>query len=432
MKKTIYSFEFSLIFRHLLRWTLIAIPVSAVTGSLVAFFLWSLDLATRFRWQHQWLLYLLPVSGVAVHFLCKLGGKDAERGNNLIIEEIHEPGGGVPVRMTPLVLFTTLITHLFGGSAGREGTAVQMGGSMARLLGKWFRLPKDDLRIIMMMGISAGFGAVFGTPVAGAVFALEVLTIGKIKYTALLPCLIAGVMADIVCTAYGIHHTRYFIFPHPASYLISSVHVDVLMIGKVIFAGIAFGLSGYLFIRLTHYIKAQFDKHTTNDKWLIPVAGGLLIILLTILAGTQDYCGLGVTSADPNGISIVNAFKSGGVSGWSWLWKIAFTAVTIGTGFKGGEVTPLFFIGAALGNTFAALTGSPVDLFAGLGFIAVFAGAANTPMACTIMGAELFGTEYMVYYAIACFTAYYFSGRSGIYSAQRVAVHKSGVSVNEH
>lgn len=425
MNKLKTSFEFVGIIRHLLRWTAIAIPLSLIAGSLVALFLWLLEQATLFRWQHEWLLFLLPLAGIAIHFLYKLWGKNSEAGNNLIMDEIHEPGGGVPARMAPLVLITTVITHLFGGSAGREGTAVQIGGSMANMLGRWLKLSKQDTRIILMMGIAAGFGAVFGTPITGAIFALEVLAIGRIKYDALIPCLIAAIFADIVCSAWGIHHTQYHIlFSHSDAFTFSFIHFDFLLLAKVIVGGIAFGLSGYLFATLSHGIKQQANKWVPVHKWLIPVAGAVVIIGLTYALGTRDYLGLGVTAKDPNGISIVNAFKPNGVTDWSWMWKLLFTAITLGTGFKGGEVTPLFFIGAALGNTLAIYMGAPVDLFAGLGFIAVFAAATNTPLACTIMGIELFGTDNVVYFAVACFTAYYFSGHSGIYSAQRIAVKK--------
>lgn len=410
--------------RYLLKWTLLSLPVSLITGSLVALFLWLLDFATRFRWQHQWLLFLLPLAGVAIHFLYKLWGKDSEKGNNLIMDEIHEPGGGVPARMAPLVLITTVITHLFGGSAGREGTAVQIGGSMAQMLAKWFRLPRPDVRIILMMGIAGGFGAVFGTPVTGAVFALEVLAIGSIRYDALLPCFMASIFSDIVCASWGIHHTAYHIVFADGVTSTFFLHADLWLLVKSVLAGAAFGLAAYLFATLSHGIKDLSNRYIVTHKWLIPVVGAFVIIVLTYALGTEDYLGLGVTSKDPNGISIVNAFNAGGVTNLSWFWKILFTAVTLGTGFKGGEVTPLFFIGAALGNTIAAYTGAPVDLFAGMGFIAVFAGATNTPLACTIMGIELFGAEHTLYFAVACFTAYYFSGHKGIYTSQRIEVRK--------
>ncbi|MEP7259262.1 MAG: voltage-gated chloride channel family protein [Flavitalea sp.] len=403
---------------YLLKWTALVIPISFITGSLVALFLWLLDKATAFHWQHPWLLYLLPFAGILIYCVYHYLGKNAEAGNNLILDEIHQPGGGVPARMTPLVLATTVITHLFGGSAGREGTAVQMGGSMAALLSRWFKLEKADTRILLMAGIAAGFGAVFGTPVAGAIFALEVLVVGRINHQALLPCFMAGLLADLTCAAYGIHHTTYSIsFQEKATGGISFVHADTELALKVIFAGICFGLASYFFSTLSHAIK-KYSVRFISIKWLIPFIGGCMIIGLTYVLGSTDYLGLGVTSRDPHAVTILSSFKEGGAGSLSWFWKILFTAITLGMGFKGGEVTPLFFIGAALGNTIASITGAPVDLMAGLGFIAIFAGATNTPIACIIMGVELFGGDHIVYYAIACFTAYYFSGHSGIYQSQ--------------
>lgn len=416
--------EYLLILRYAVKWTVLCVPVAFIAGSLVALFLALLEQSTQLRWDNPWLLFLLPIAGVAIHFLYRLAGKNAEAGNNLIMDEIHQPGGGVPARMAPLVLVTTIVTHLFGGSAGREGTAVQIGGSMAHWLGKLFKLSRADMRILLMTGIAAGFGAVFGTPVTGAVFALEVIAIGRIKYDALLPCFIASVLGDLVCNAWGISHTHYHIesvADQVAGF--EFIAFDFVFLFKAILAGVAFGVASYLFSNLSHGIR-DYANRFIKVRWLIPVIGGMIVIGLTYLVGTRDYLGLGVTSADGNGVSIVNAFHEGGAETWSWLWKILFTAVTLGTGFKGGEVTPLFFIGATLGNTLAILLGVPVDLFAGLGFIAVFAGATNTPLACTLMGVELFGTTNVLYYAVACFTAYYFSGHTGIYQAQRISVTK--------
>jgi H+/Cl- antiporter ClcA len=419
-----FSFEQFYIARHLLRWTLLIIPVAIVVGLLVALFLWLLELATQTRWENLWLIFFLPLAGVLIYFLYNTIGKNSDAGNNLVMDEIHKPGGGIPTRMTPLILFTTVITHLFGGSAGREGTAVQMGGSISSLFAKWYNLNQEDKRILLMGGMAAGFGAVFGTPVTGAIFALEVLTIGRIKYDALIPCLIASIIADVTCTATGITHTHYTIhFSGSNDHLFSFISFDFLLLLKVIISGVAFGIVGFMFAELVHVIKNRSQRYL-SVKWLIPVVGGVLVIGISYIIGTFDYLGLGVTNPNENGVSIVSAFTVGGATHYSWILKLILTAITLGMGFKGGEVTPLFFIGATLGNSIAVLSGAPVDLMAGLGFIAVFAAATNTPIACTLMGVELFGSQNIVYYAVACFTAYYFSGHSGIYGSQRIAVAK--------
>jgi len=404
---------------QVLRWTVLVIPVGLLSGSASAFFLWSLKWCTTTRWENPWLLYLLPVGGFFLVWVYNAIGSNSEAGNNLILDQIHEPGGGIPRRMAPLVLAGTLITHLFGGSAGREGTAIQMGGSLASAYGRLFKGGDGTIRVLLMAGIAAGFGSVFGTPLAGAIFAMEVLYIGRVKYDALIPVLVASVVGHMTCAAWGIHHTDY----HDMIPKGDPVPLELWLLGLSAVAALAFGLAGRLFAELTHGI-SKFFKTYVKFAPFRAVIGGLLVIGLTYALGTRDYLGLGVYSPTGDGVCIVNAFHSGGVGWWSWWWKILFTAITLGTGFKGGEVTPLFFIGATLGSSLGMLFGAPVEMFAAMGFVAVFAGATNTPLACTIMGVELFGAEYAVYFGVACFLAYYFSGHTGIYLSQRIAVPK--------
>jgi H+/Cl- antiporter ClcA len=406
---------------HLLRWTLLALPVAVLAGSASALFLWSLEQVTVLHWQKPWLLWWLPVGGVAVGLLYHYLGKGSDKGNNLLIDEIHQPGGGVPARMAPLVLIGTLVTHLFGGSAGREGTAVQMGGSLAALLARWFRVGQANRRLMLMCGIAAGFGAVFGTPLTGAIFAMEVLVIGRVQYEALIPVLVASVVGDATCSAWGVHHTVYHLdVAHAAG---THAPFQALLLGKVALAGIAFGLGGQLFSELTHRLQRGFAKAVPYAP-ARPILGAVLVIALVPLIGTRDYLGLGVEAPPGGQVCIVASFQEGGATPLSWLWKTIFTSVTLASGFKGGEVTPLFFIGSTMGNVLGALMQEPVALFAALGFIAIFAGAANTPLACTVMGIELFGAHDAIYFAVACFVAYFFSGHSGIYLAQRLGVPK--------
>lgn len=363
------------------KWLAIAIVVGLLCGTASAALLASLEWATHWREAHLWIIALLPLGGLLSGLVYHHFGQAVEAGNNLLLEEIHHPKQMIPLRMAPLVLLGTVMTHLFGGSAGREGTALQMGASLADQLTRVLSLQGADRRILLMTGISGGFASVFGTPLAGAVFGLEVLSIGTLRYDGLFPCMVAAIVGDYITLKWGIHHTDYRLNA------IQSIGSETFSGGAAallaaVFAGAIFGLVALLFAALTHKIGHLFKSSIAYPP-LRPMLGGMLVAIAVWAIGTTKYIGLGIPT-------IVAAFHTP-LQPWDFAAKLAFTALTLGAGFKGGEVTPLFYIGATLGNVLSLFLPLSTPLLAGMGFVAVFGAAANTPLASTLMAMELFG-----------------------------------------
>lgn len=385
------------------KWILICVLIGIFSGSASAFFLVSLEWVTQFREHNIWIIWLLPMGGLAIGLFYHYYGNDVVKGNNLLLEEYEKPRKTIPLKMAPLVLIGTLITHLFGGSAGREGTAVQMGGAIADQFKKLFKLSNSDRKTLIILGISAGFASVFGTPLAGALFALEVLYFSKINFKSIVLSFLTAYIAYFTVEFWQITHTHYTIPIVP--------EMTLNIMPWIIIVGILFGLTSMLFSRTTHFWGRLFSK-TIQYAPLRPFVGGVILAVAIYFIGTTKYIGLGIPS-------IVDSFSTPNAS-YDFLLKILFTGFTLGAGFKGGEVTPLFFVGATLGSALSLVVPLPIALLAGMGFVAVFSGATHTPIACTIMGMELFGLESGLFIGIACLIAYFCSGSIGIYNSQLV------------
>lgn len=387
----------------LIKWIFICILIGFLSGSASALLLISLEWAEQLRELNPWLLWLLPIGGLFIGLAYHYYGQEVVQGNNLLLIEYEKPQKTIPLKMAPFILIGTFITHLFGGSAGREGTAVQMGGAIADQFTKLFELDSTDRKTLIILGISAGFASVFGTPLAGALFALEVLYFSKISFKSILMSFLVAIIAYFTVELWHVQHTHYSIPLVPR--LDSSALLWTLLVSVI------FGLAAMLFSRSTHYWGMLFKKTIAYPPFR-PLVGGIVLAVVMYSIGTTKFMGLGVPV-------IVDAFTNPSNNS-DFLLKILFTGFTLGAGFKGGEVTPLFFVGATLGSALSLFVPLPIGLLAGMGFVAVFSGATHTPFACTVMGFELFGLESGFFIALACFIAYFASGPMGIYQSQIV------------
>jgi len=390
-----------------LKWTFYSILTGLLAALATALFLYALDFVTLIHKSNTWLIWMLPVVGLMTGILYLKYGEEAEKGTGLILEEIHDPKNILPVMMAPLIFFCTILTHFAGGSAGREGTAVQLGSSLADQLNKFFKIDKEERKILIIAGAGAAFSAAIGTPIAGAFFGLEVIQIGKLRFFAFFECIVASFVSYYTVRFLGIHHT-----------LLPKIHempYGAHTLTAIIISGLFFGLAANVFIQFTHAVE-KFQRNYVKTKWLFPFAGGIILLWMFSFEGTYQFRGLGL-------VHIQNAFLQ--TASWTQpFFKTVFTGVTVGSGFKGGEFIPLVYIGSTLGSFLSGVFMVSRPLLTALGFAAVFGAAANTPIACAIMAAELFGPKILPYSFLTCWVAYYLSGHIGIYKNQKLVHSK--------
>jgi H+/Cl- antiporter ClcA len=405
-----------------LKWIVCLAVMAAVIGSSAALFLWALDTATRQRFASPWLIYLLPLAGAAMGYYYRHHGNHLSSGNHVILGSVRKEETEVPFALAPSILVATIVTHLFGGSAGREGTAVQMGAAIAAGFGKFFAGSRETGKLLVCCGIAGGFGAVFGTPFAGAVFALEFVG-NRVVSRKLIPCLLTALVADFICLAWGIHHA-----PYPVIHFGHSPTGWLMIVFKLALLAAVIALVCRMFVSGSHFTARKFREWFPHEAVRAGV-GGVLVIALFLMVGTTDYLGLG-TLAEHGGSLTLTGFLSPETHApaTAWLWKLVFTVATLSAGFKGGEVTPLFFIGAALGNSLAWWLDAPVDLFAGISMIALFAAATRTPVASVIMGMELLGWQIGIPLTFCTLIALKLSGTNSIYPKSEDPRGKSALS----
>lgn len=390
----------------LFKWILIAMIVGLCVGAAGILFYKCIQWATQTRTEHSYFIFLLPIGGLFIAWLYNFFDKSAIQGTNLVLSSIHS-NKEIPIKMLPLIFVSSVITHLFGGSAGREGAALQIGGSLGNKLGKYFKLDDKDRHIIIMCGMSAAFTALFGTPMAAAIFSMEVVSVGIMHYAALVPCVIASLFSSAIAKSFGIMPEMYNIGIVPEFTFAPAVQTVLLAI-------LCAALS-VLFCILLHKTEHTFKTYIKNP-YLRILMGSILIILLSVLLNTRDYNGTGA--------EVIHRAVSGEVNYEAFFLKMIFTAITLGTGFKGGEIVPTFFIGATFGCLFGILFDFSPSLCAAVGMISVFCGVTNCPISSLLISFELFGLEAMPYFLIAVAISYMLSGYYGLYQSQKIIYSK--------
>ena len=393
--------------RYFIKWSVLALVIGSVAGAAGTIFSMGVSWATGFRLSHPSMLFFLPVSGLLIVWMYHTFHEEGNRGTNMVIDAISSNERVTPAT-GPLIFFSTILTHLGGGSSGREGAALQLGGSIGNSFGEWFKLDERDKKIAIMCGMSAVFSALFGTPVAAAIFSLEVVSIGVLYYAALVPCVFSSFLAVGIARTAGLEGEHFPVEMIPA--------LDLKAVGLLVLLGILCAAVSILFCVLLHTAEHTYRKYFPDARVRI-LAGSFLFIALTLLSGTRDYCG--------SSMGLIESSIEGSVRYEAFLMKMLFTAVALGAGFKGGEIVPTLCVGAALGCAFGEITGFAPSLCAACGMAALFAGVTNCPITSLVIALELFGYEGMEYFSIIIAVAFALSGYYGLYASQKFVYSKT-------
>ncbi len=393
-------------FFSLLKWLLFAIIAGVGVGGVSSAFAIAMNVATEYRSSHLWVFCFLPIGGLVIVAMYSAFHYKNDKGTNLVLSMIHAKAD-IPFKMAPLIFMATTITHFFGGSAGREGAALQLGGSIGNQLGRWFHLDEQDKHVLVMCGMSAAFAALFGTPMAAAIFAMEVVSVGVMYYAALLPCVFSSIIASRLSISMGIDPEAFHIVDIPELHIVTGSKMMVI-------AAIC-GVLSIVFCILLHTTGDLFRKYLKNPYIRI-VAASFIIMMLTFILWTDDYMGAG--------INVIERAIEGEANASSFFWKMIFTALTIEAGFKGGEIVPSFFIGATFGCAFGHLIGLSPSLCGATGMIAMFCGVTNCPITSMMIAFELFGFEAVPYFLIAISISFVTSGYYGLYHDQTIVYSK--------
>lgn len=398
------TFEYLRVF---LNWTFLSCFVGVIGGLIGVAFYKSIGLVTDIRQANTWLIYFLPFAGLVIAFLYRVLDMKKDPGTNLLITAVVAHKQKVPQRMAFLIFTATVITHLFGGSVGRESASLQLGGCCGSGIGRLFHLEDHDQKLITMCGMSALFSAVFGTPITATIFVIEFISVGIMHYSALVPCLTAAYIAKLIANAFALKAESFVIA--------ETIPFELMGCAKVVLLGAACALAGIVFCQILHSVGHVLHARIKNDYLRIFI-GGTIVVLGTVLVGSNDYNGTGA--------AVIERAIEGHAVWYAFILKMLFTAVTLGAGYKGGEIVPSFFIGATMGCVLGPIIGLPAGLAAGLGLVGVFCAVVNCPLASIILSVEVFGAESLPFFAIICVVSYMLSGPFSLYSSQRLAYSK--------